>query len=217
MTATTLFYIIIIILIIDFIIDKILDGINAKHFSDAAPQELQDVYDETEYKKSQDYKKTNYKFGILTSTFSIVLTLGFLVFDGFEAIDNVARGFSENPIVIALIFFGLIMIGSDIVSTPFSYYKTFVIENKFGFNKTTRKTFWLDKIKGWFMMAILGGLILAAIIWFYETTGKYFWLYAWVLITIFTVFINMFYAQLIVPLFNKQKPLEDGNLRDKIS
>ena len=217
MTATTLFYIIIAIILFDFILDKILDALNAKHFTDSIPKELQDVYDDNEYKKSQDYKKTNYKFGILTSTFSLLLTLGFLILDGFEAIDNVARNFSENPIAIALVFFGIIMIGSDIISTPFSYYKTFVIEEKFGFNKTSKKTFWLDKLKGWFMMIILGGLILTAIIWFYQTSGNYFWLYAWALVTIFTVFMNMFYSRLIVPLFNKQTPLESGTLRNNIS
>ncbi|PWK17690.1 M48 family metallopeptidase [Xanthomarina spongicola] len=217
MTATSLFYIIIAILIINFIIDKILDALNAKHFNDPIPQELQDVYDESEYKKSQSYKKTNYKFGLLTSTFSILLTLAFLFFDGFEFVDNIARNYSENPILIALIFFGIIMIGSDILSTPFSYYKTFVIEEQFGFNKTTKKTFVLDKIKGWLMLAILGGGILALIIWFYQFSGKYFWLYAWALVTVFTVFMNMFYARLIVPIFNKQSPLEEGELRHKIS
>ncbi|PWI30333.1 peptidase M48 [Flavobacteriaceae bacterium LYZ1037] len=217
MTATTLFYIIIAILIISFILDKILDALNAKHFNDEVPQELQDVYDETEYKKSQSYKKTNYKFGLLTSTFSIALTLGFLFFDGFEYLDNIARSYSENPILIALIFFGIIMIGSDIITTPFSYYKTFVIEEKFGFNKTTKKIFILDKIKGWLMLAIVGGGILALIIWFYQFSGDNFWLYAWALMSLFTVIMNMFYARLIVPLFNKQTPLEAGDLRNKIS
>ena len=217
MTATTLFWIIIAIIIINFIVDKILDALNARHFKDKLPRELNDVYDETEYKKSQDYKLTNYKFGILTSTFSIVLTLAFLFFDGFEYIDNIARNFSNNSIIVALIFFGIIMIGSDVLMSPFSFYKTFVIEEKFGFNKTTKKTFFLDKIKGWLMTAILGGGILAIIIWFYQITGRNFWLYAWVLITIFTVFMNMFYARLIVPLFNKQTPLEVGGLRDEIS
>ncbi|MFL0353779.1 M48 family metallopeptidase [Xanthomarina sp. GH4-25] len=217
MTATSLFYIIIAILIISFIIDKILDALNAKHFNDEVPQELQDVYDETEYKKSQSYKKTNYKFGLLTSTFSIALTLGFLFFDGFEYVDNIARSYSENPILIALFFFGIIMIGSDIITTPFSYYKTFVIEEKFGFNKTTKKIFILDKIKGWLMLAIVGGGILALIIWFYQFSGDNFWLYAWALMSLFTVIMNMFYARLIVPLFNKQTPLEAGDLRNKIS
>lgn len=217
MTANTLFYIIIAIIVINFIVDKILDALNAKHFNDELPENLKDVYDTDEYKKSQNYKATNYKFGLLTSSFSILLTLGFLIFDGFEFVDNIARSYSDNTIIIALIFFGIIMIGSDIISTPFSYYSTFVIEEKFGFNKTTIKTFFLDKIKGWLMMALIGGGILALIIWFYEFTGHHFWLYAWALVTVFTVFMNMFYSKLIVPLFNKQTPLEAGTLREKIS
>lgn len=217
MTSTNLFYIIIAILIINFIVDKVLNALNAKHFNDILPEDLKDVYDDTEYKKSQNYKATNYKFGIITSTFSIVLTLGFLLFDGFEFVDNIARNYSANPIPIALIFFGIIMIGSDILTTPFSYYSTFVIEEKFGFNKTTKKLFFVDKLKGWLMMSIIGGGILALIIWFYQITGTSFWLYAWGLVAIFTLIMNMFYSKLIVPLFNKQTPLEEGSLRDNIS
>ncbi|MFH4964176.1 M48 family metallopeptidase [Gaetbulibacter sp. M235] len=217
MTPNILFYIIIAIIIINFVVDKVLDALNAKHYNDKLPQDLKDVYDEAEYKKSQNYKATNYKFGLLTSTFSIVLTLGFLFFDGFEFVDNIARSYTENTILIALIFFGIIMIGSDILTTPFSYYSTFVIEEKFGFNKTTKKTFFLDKLKGWLMMAIVGGGILALIIWFYQLTKTQFWLYAWALVAVFILFMNMFYAKLIVPIFNKQTPLETGNLRDKIS
>lgn len=217
MTATTLFYIIIAIIIINFIVDKVLDALNAKHFNDTIPETLKDVYDEADYKKSQAYKTTNYKFGVITSSFSLLLTLVFLVFDGLEYIDNIAREFSDNAIVIALVFFGIIMIGSDIITTPFSYYKTFVIEERFGFNKTTKQIFFLDKIKSWVMMAIVGGGILALIIWFYQATKTNFWLYTWALITAFTVFMNMFYSKLIVPIFNKQTPLEPGTLRDKIS
>lgn len=194
-----------------------MDALNAKHFNDALPKDLQDVYDETEYKKSQQYKATNYRFGLITSTFSLVLTLTFLFLDGFEFVDNIARSFSDNPIIIALIFFGIIMIASDIINTPFSYYSTFVIEERFGFNKTTKTTFFLDKLKGWLMMAIVGGGILALIIWFYQSTSTYFWLYAWALVAVFVLFMNMFYSKLIVPIFNKQKPLEAGTLRDKIS
>lgn len=217
MTANTLFYIIIAIIIINFVVDKILDALNAKHFNDELPKEVADVYDEAEYKKSQNYKATKYRFGLITSTFSVVLTLAFLIFDGFEWVDNIARSYSNNPIIVALAFFGIVMIGSDILTTPFSYYSTFVIEEKFGFNKTTLKTFVLDKLKGWLMMAIIGGGILAIIVWFYQISGNQFWLYAWGLITIFSVFMNMFYSKLIVPLFNKQTPLETGTLRDKIS
>ena len=216
MTATTLFFIIISILIINFIIDKIIGNLNAKHFDDALPLEVSDVYEEKEYSKSQSYKKINFKFSTITSLFSIVLTLLFFFLNGFEFVDTLARSFSSNSIVIALIFFGIIMIASDVLTTPFSYYKTFVIEEKFGFNKATKKIFWMDKIKGWLMSIVLGGLILSLIIWFYTKTGKNFWLYAWTLVAVFTVFMNMFYSTLIVPLFNKQTPLEDGELKTEI-
>ncbi|WP_040253290.1 M48 family metallopeptidase [Psychroserpens mesophilus] len=217
MNSEILFYTIISIIVINFIIDKVLNALNAKHYNDAIPVELSDVYDAADYNKSQAYKKTNYTFGILSSTFSFILTLAFLFFDGFEFVDNIARSYSENPIVIALIFFGIIMLGSDIISTPFSIYKTFVIEEQFGFNKTTIKTFIIDKLKGLLMMALVGGGILALIIWFYQQTQEQFWLYAWAIITVFTIFMNLFYARLIVPLFNKQTPLEDGTLREQIS
>ncbi|WP_179348280.1 M48 family metallopeptidase [Winogradskyella pacifica] len=217
MTAQILFYIIIAIIVINFIIDKVLDAINAKHYNDPIPEVLNDVYDAEEYKKSQAYKTVNYKFGLVTSVFSLALTLGFLLLDGFEYVDNMARSYSDNPIIIALIFFGIIMIASDIITTPFGYYKTFVIEEKFGFNKTTKKLFILDKLKGLVMMALLGGGLIALIVWFYQVTGNQFWLYAWGIVTVFTVFMNMFYSKLIVPLFNKQTPLEDGELRTKIS
>lgn len=216
MTHTTLFYSIIAILVIEFSIETILDYLNSKRYNDPIPEELSDVFDAGEYKKSQEYKKTNYKFGLLTSTFSIVLTLGFLFFGGFEWLDTIARSVTDNTIVIALAFFAMIMIGSDVITMPFGYYKTFVIEEKFGFNKTTKTTFFLDKLKGYAMMAIIGGGITALIIWFFEWAGTNFWIYAWALVGVFTLFMNLFYSRLIVPLFNKQHPLEAGTLKSKI-
>ena len=217
MTAQTLFYIIIAILTVNFIIDKILDALNARHFKDPIPSELDDVFDEEAYQKSMNYKLANYKFGIWSSLFSFVLTIGFLWFNGFEWVDQLARNYSSHPIIVALLFFGIIMIASDVLSTPFSYYKTFVIEEQFGFNKTSKATFIKDKIKGLVMLVVIGGSILALIVWIYQLTQERFWIYAWIVITLFTVFMNMFYAKLIVPIFNKQTPLENGNLRDKIS
>lgn len=217
MTAQTLFYIIIGILTINFIIDKVLDALNAKHFKDKVPSEINDVFDTEAYQKSMNYKFANYKFGIWSSLFSFVLTIVFLWLDGFEWVDQIARNYSSHPIMVALIFFGIIMIASDLLSTPFSYYKTFVIEEQFGFNKTSKATFIKDKLKGLLMLVLLGGGILALIVWIYQLTQEKFWIYAWIVITLFTVFMNMFYAKLIVPLFNKQTPLENGSLRDKIS
>ncbi|MDG3581321.1 M48 family metallopeptidase [Galbibacter pacificus] len=216
MTPQTIFYSIITILLLDFIVDKILDYLNAKNFDRPVPKELNDVYDEGEYKKSQAYKKTNYKFSNISSLYSLMLTLAFFFLDGFEFVDKLARGISNNEIAVTLIFFGTILLAGDILTIPFSYYHTFVIEEKFGFNKMSKKTFFLDKLKGWLMMIVLGGGILSLVIWFYMLTGADFWIYAWALVAVFTVFINMFYSNLIVPLFNKQTPLQDGSLRSKI-
>lgn len=216
MSPQTLFYIILGIILLDFVIDKILDALNAKHFDDPIPASLQDVFNEEEYEKSQRYKKTRYKFGLLSSTFSLVILLAFLFLDGFDFVDGISRSISNNEIIIGLVFFGIIMLGSDILSLPFSYYSTFVIEEKFGFNKTTTKTFFLDKLKSWGMMIVLGGGILALIIWFYQFAGDNFWWYTWILVAVFSIFLNMFYARLIVPLFNKQTPLQEGSLRQKI-
>ena len=213
MQPTTLFYILIIILVINFCIDTIIDRLNQKHFNDKIPDELKDVYDAEEYQKSQAYKKTNAAFANITALFSMVVTLAFFFLDGFQWVDNLARSISDNSIIVALLFFGIIMLGSDLLSTPFSYYKIFVIEEKFGFNKATKTTFWLDKLKGWGMSIILGGVLLGIIVWFYEQTGTNFWLYAWALVAVFSVCMNLFYAKLIVPLFNKQTPLEDGELK----
>jgi len=190
--------------------------LNAKHFNDPIPDELNDVFDVEEYQKSQAYKRTNYRFGILTSTVSLALTLGFLFLGGFEWVDQIVRSITEAPILMALLFFGIIMIGNDIITLPFSYYSTFVIEEKFGFNKTTPKLFFSDKVKGWLMMTVIGGGILGVIIWFFQLAGTNFWIYAWALVAIFTIFMNLFYSKLVVPLFNKQKPLEQGNLKTKI-
>ena len=216
MTSDTLFYILISILIISFIVDKVLDALNAKHYKDPIPPELSDVYEEEDYLKSQNYKKANDRFSSIASSISLVVTLFFFYLDGFAFVDEWARTFSDKTIIIALLFFGSILFASDLLSTPFSYYHTFIIEEKFGFNKTTLKTFLVDKIKGWLMSAILGGLLLSIIIWFYEAVGSNFWLYAWGIIAVFVFFMNMFYARLIVPLFNKQTPLCDGSLKTKI-
>ena len=216
MNPTILFYIIISILIISFIADKILDKLNEQHFDDEIPNKLKDIYDDNTYKKSQSYKKTNAKFSNITSFLTTGITLVFFLADGFKYLDRFARTYTENPILVALIFFGVIILGSEIASTPISYYSTFVIEEKFGFNKSTKKIFWLDKIKGFVITLLLGIGILSLVIWLYQLTGKNFWIYAWVSLAVFSLFMNMFYAKLIVPLFNKQSPLEDGELKSAI-
>lgn len=216
MNPQLLFYIIIGILVTNFIVNFLLDRLNAKHFEDALPDPIKDVYDSHEYQKSQQYKKEKYRFGQISSAISVIATLLFFFLDGFAIVDGWVRSYSEHPIIAALLFFGIIVLASDLLSTPFSYYNTFVIEAKYGFNKTSTVTFFLDKLKGMLMIAVIGGAMLTAIIWLYGFAGAHFWLYAWGIIAVFSILMNMFYSRLVVPIFNKQKPLEEGSLRSQI-
>ena len=216
MDPQILFSIIIAVLLVDFFIDKYIDFLNARHFDDRIPEPLKDVYKEEEYVKSQSYKKENYRFSLITSSFSLILTLCFFLFKGFAWVDQIARDFGTNEVTVALIFFGIIMLGTDLLNTPFSFYRTFVIEEKYGFNKSSKKLFLTDKLKGWGLSIIVGGAVLALIIWFYEKTGDNFWIYTWVFIGLFTLFMTLFYSSLVVPLFNKQTPLEEGPLKAAI-
>ena len=196
--------------------EKYLDYLNTKTMNEVLPDELKGIYDEEKYKKQQAYQRENLRFGLLSSSFSFALTLAMFLFYGFAFVDNLAWGITASAIVAALFFFGIIMFASDILSMPFSVYDTFVIEEKYGFNKTTPKTFVLDTLKGWLIGALIGGGLLAIIILIYQKTQNMFWIYAWILVSAFTIFMAMFYSNLIVPLFNKQTPLEEGELRDAI-
>ena len=214
--VNTLFILIIAFLVLDFILERWLDYLNSLYWSNELPKDLEGIYDSERYRKSQDYTKAQHKFEMLVSTLSFIFMLAFLYFKGFAMIDNIARSFSSNNIVIALIFFGILGFAADILSTPFQLYSQFVIEEKFGFNKTTWKTYILDKLKGWLLGALIGGGLLSLIIWIYNSTGEYFWLVAWAVIISFMIFMMMFYSSVIVPLFNKQTPLEDGELKNAI-
>lgn len=216
MTPQILFYIFISIILLEFLWNTYLDYLNAKHYKNPIPSALEGIFDKDEYLKSQAYKTTNYRFSIWSSLFSLVVILLFFFFEGFVWVDNWVRSFTDNSILISLAFIGVLLLANDLISTPFSYYHTFVIEEKFGFNKSTKKTFWLDKIKSLLLMLVIGGGLLFLILWFYEKTGENFWLYTWGLVSLFSIFINMFYSTLIVPLFNKQSPLEDGELKNEI-
>jgi STE24 endopeptidase len=216
MTSETLFYCIVGILVLDYIIETVLDILNARKFSDPVPEGLHDLYEAGEYQRSQQYKQTNYRFGLLSSGLSLGVTLAFLCFGGFGWLDDFVRSLSSNPIPQALLFFGFLFFGGDLLATPLSYYRTFVIEEKFGFNKSTPALFFMDKIKGWVLAMVFGGGVLALIMWFYQITGVGFWLYAWGLIAAFSIAMNLFYSRLIVPLFNKQAPLQEGSLKTKI-
>lgn len=213
----TIFIIIVAILVAEYLISRLLDNLNTQWRGKELPEELIGIYDEGKYKKSQEYGKTNSNFSLISGSFQLILILLMLFLGGFDWFDEIAQGFSSHHVWSALIFFGILFFLSDIINIPFSVYSTFVIEEKFGFNKTTVKTFILDKIKGWLLTIIIGGGLLGLIIWLYFQTTDMFWIYAWLALSIFSIFMTMFYSNLIVPLFNKQTPLEDGELRDAIS
>ena len=214
---TTIFWLIIAILVFDFVLERVLDYLNTTRWSDQVPQELKGIYDEEKYRKQQAYSKVNHRFGILTSSFSFLLIMAMLSFQGFAVVNDWALSVSKNPILSAMIFFGILILASDIFNTPFNLYSTFVIEERFGFNKTSVKTFLLDKLKAWVLGGLIGGGLTALIVWIYTKTGEHFWLWVWLVISGFSIFMAMFYSSLIVPLFNKQTPLEDGELKSAIN
>lgn len=216
MMYNTVFFVIIGVLLFGYLLDRILDTLNLKHTLPELPEELSGIFDPEEYKKSQLYKRDNTRFSFLSSSISLVVMLLVFVFGGFGWLDQAIDGFTSNYILHVLLFFGILAFVSDILTTPFAIYGTFVIEERYGFNRTTVKTFILDKLKGWLLGLIIGGGLLALITKIYMLTGTWFWLVALGVITVFSVFMTMFYSNLIVPLFNKQTPLEDGPLRGKI-
>jgi len=211
-----LFYVIIGLVVADFIFERILEYLNSTQWSDRIPEEVKGIYDEEKYRQQQAYEKVNFRFSAISSSFSFILLLLMFLFSGFAWINSVALLVSANSILTALVFFGILMFASDILTTPFSVYDTFVIEEKFGFNKTSPKTFILDKLKGWLLGAIIGGGLLALIIYIYQLTTNNFWIFAWMLISAFSIFMVLFYSNLIVPLFNKQTPLPEGELKSAI-
>jgi len=212
----TIFFLIIIIPVAGFLVEQYLEYLNGKMWSDTLPGKLKGICGEEEYKKSQLYDKDNKRLSFWSSSFNLAVILAMIVAGGFSYADTIARGFSTNLVIVALLFFGIIGFASDIINIPFSLYETFVIEKKYGFNTMTLRTFVTDHIKSWFIAILVGVPVLGLITWFYYKTGKNFWLYAWGLITLFSVFINFFYSELIVPLFNKQVPLPEGPLRTMI-
>jgi STE24 endopeptidase len=212
----TIFFLIIILPVTGFIIERYLDYLNSLMWSDTLPERLKGICDEEAYRKSQLYQKDNNRLSVWSSVLNLAVILIMIIGGGFALVDNIARSFSSNLVIVALIFFGIIGFVSDVINIPFGYWDTFVIEKKYGFNTTTLRTFITDHIKSWFIALLVGAPVLGLITWFYYKTGNNFWLYAWGLITIFSVFVNFFYSELIVPLFNKQVPLPEGSLRNQI-
>ena len=225
MTSEFWFLIIIGLVIFNFLFSNILDYINHKNWKDKIPPELEDFYDKEKYKKAKLYSISKSKIGLLSSIISFLFVISLLVFNGYGFLNQLVYSDSLNlflPFEINTsfarsgVFFLILFILNSLISIPFSYYNTFIIEEKYGFNKTSKSTFFLDIIKSTILSILIGGFLLFAALYLYDNINEGFWLWLWIGLSLLMVFINMFYADLIVPIFNKLTPLNNVELRKKI-
>ncbi len=216
MSSEIIFFIIVVFLCLDFMLERVLESLNSKHMSPVLPDSLKGIYEEKEYSRFQSYKRENGRLDSWSSGVGFVVMIVFLVAGGFGWYNSWVVSLTDSVVWQTILFVVGLSVVSSVLDIPFDYYATFRIEEKYGFNKTTRRVYWLDTVKELFLSLVLGGVLLALVVWFYTWAGTYFWLYAWGAVTLFSVFMAMFYSQLIVPLFNKQTPLQEGSLRDKI-
>lgn len=208
--------IILFILIGNYLLDIVLETLNVRHVKTELPKEFVGYYDAEKYKKAQNYLKENTRFGIITDTITTPILLVFILIGGFNFVDQIARNFQFGSILTGLIFAGILMFASQILSIPFSIYSTFVIEEKYGFNRTTVKTFILDILKSWLLTVIIGGSIFLVILWFFNKAGDWAWVYCWIAVVLFQIILTFIAPIVIMPLFNKFFPLEDGELKTGI-
>ena len=204
------------LVIFNYLFSTVLDYINGKNWKTEIPPVMKDFYDEDKYLKAKNYSKEKGKVSLISSTLSTLITLLFLIFEGYGWLDNFISLYYDIPFLKSGIFFLVLFILSDFISIPFSCYNTFVIEEKYGFNKTTVKTFVLDKIKGYLLTLMVGGILLFGAIYIVSLLENSFWFWLWLSLSFIMLIVNMFYADLIVPIFNKLTPLEAGSLREKI-
>ena len=210
------FFIIIGMILFQYGLSILVKILNLKSLNPNLPEEFSDVFDKDKYIKSQEYTKTNTNFSFLTSTFSLIVNLSFILGGFYNTIDLYVRGFGYGSEVTGLLFFGLLFVINDLLNIPFSLYKTFIIETKYGFNKTTLKTFWMDKIKGYFLTFLIGGPVLYLILYFFANFTEYGWLYVWIFLIAFSIIMQPIFTTFIAPMFNKFTPLEDGPLLTRI-
>ena len=210
------FYIIIGVIVFEYLLSFVVKILNIKALNPKLPKEFEGTFDQEKYTKSQEYTKTNTRFSFITSTFSLIISLSFIFGGVYNIIDQLIRKYNYSEEITGLCFFGLLFIITDLLNTPFSIYKTFIIEEKYGFNKTTINTFIIDKIKGYFLTVLIGAPVLYLILYFFGKFENSAWLYVWVFLVAFSVIMQPIFNTFIAPMFNKFTPLEEGELLDKI-
>ena len=210
------FIVIIGVIIFEYLLSFIVRTLNIKALDPNLPKEFADTFNDEKYEKSQDYMRTNSIFAYFTSTFSLFLGLWFILSGFYNTMDLYVRSFGYSEIITGLCFFALLFVINDIISLPLSIYRTFVIEEKYGFNKTTYLIFFTDKIKQYFLIVSIGTPVLYAILYFFESFGSNAWLYVWGFLTCFSIIMQPVFNTFIAPMFNKFTPLEEGPLLDRI-
>ena len=205
------------ILLLGYLLDLTVALLNLRSLRPELPLEFAGVYDADQYARSQEYTRVTTRFSLIHNTVSLILTLAFILMGGFNLIDLAARSFALSSIPTGLLFTGLLALLSTALNLPFSVYSTFVIEQRFGFNTTTATTFILDGLKALLLAVVLGGPLLAAILWFFETSGQMAWLYCWIAAVAFILVAQFLAPVVIMPLFNKFVPLAEGELKEAIT
>jgi STE24 endopeptidase len=203
-------------ILVSFFLKLIVERLNLGCIQTCLPEEFRDSYDAEKYKKAQMYLRETTGFSLLTDTLTTTITVIFILLGGFNLFDTAARSFELGSILTGLIYIGLLLTASGVLSLPFSAYATFVIEARYGFNRATVKTFCSDIVKICLLSIILGGPLLALVLWFFETAGERAWLYCWAALCVFQLFLLFAAPILILPLFNKFTPMPDGALKDAI-
>ncbi len=214
----TLFWLLFILFVLlgDFLLETVASRLNLKALEFNVPELFQDEIDKKSYAKSQAYTRASTRFSLWQQTISLCIIIAFLLGGGFPLLDAFARSFAQGPVLTGLIFIGSLLLLIGLLNLPFSLYSTFVLEKRFGFNKTTVSTFIFDQLKIIFLSILLGSPILCLILWFFETTGSMAWIYCWLGVTFFGIIIQFLAPVLIMPLFNRFMPISDETLKDSI-
>lgn len=199
-----------------YLFEILASSLNIRALRSELPDEFFEIFKPDEYTKAQRYNKVTLRFQIISSTFTTATTLCFAIFGGFNTIDLFARGFGYSEILTGLVFIGCLALLSFLLNLPFSIYSVFVIEEQFGFNRTTIKTYLLDILKGTLLLLILGAPLLSMIFWFFLYAGDMAWIYCWAGVAGISFIIQFLAPILIMPLFNTYSPLANESLSDKI-
>lgn len=216
MSLNVVAYIILAALFLDLVVHTVADVLNLRQTGTQLPDEFEGYYDAERYKQSMEYAMVNTRFKWVVSGFNLVLFLAFWFVGGFAVLDQWVRTIVESEVLRGLIFIGGLGFAKALVSLPFSVYSTFVIESRFGFNKTTPKVFVSDTIKQFLLAIVIGGLLLAGVLAFFVYAGDAAWLYCWIAVAVFMLAMQFVVPTWIMPLFNRFEPLESGPLRDAI-